>query len=340
MKAVLVGAGRTGGRIALALAQKGWQLKVVDRDCVEEGDLKDSPAFARADVGKMKAGVLAEKVRHRTGSPAEGGSGNVRHYNASLAAGEGSGNVRHYKTEIAFACEHLCGQNTDELLGGAQVVIDATDNWRARALINEWCWRNGVPWAYCGALGTKAMASAIVPPEKPCWLCWNAVEPKEVLSCSAYGIEAAAAQKAAEKAVEQAEAIAAGGRPALLGKLFFADVGKGIEAETKLAGRGDCPVCAKNQFRLLWAREETELVCGGGQWLFLNAGLAEKVRHYNNAEVARKLGGDARIIGEVVAMEKDGAKAIVFPGGRVTVRAKHEPDAAKLNYEIVGRLAK
>ena len=264
----------------------------------------------------MKAEAVAAKVRHYNGK----GNAAVMPEGKSGAA-------------IIAACEHLCAQNIDELLGGAKVVLDATDNWRARALLNEWCWKNTVPWVYCGALGARAMAAAIIPKQRPCWLCWNAVEPAEVASCSVFGIDGRAADAAAQKAGEQALAIAAGTRPALAGKLFFADVEKGIEAENAVAAKEGCEVCAKRRYRLLAEEETAELVCGSGQWLFPNAGLKEKVRHYTKAEVARKLGRGAKVAGEVVAMERNGANAI-----RVTMRAASESWARKLNDEIAQRL--
>jgi adenylyltransferase/sulfurtransferase len=305
LQATIIGAGRTGSRIAAALAKTSLTLTIIDRDCLEESDLTDSPVYGRADLGKMKAEALAKHVGA-------------------------------YGTPI---CEHLCAQNIDELLEGTRIVLDATDNWHARALVNEWCWKTKTPWIYSGALAAKAMASAITPPQKPCWLCWNAIEPTQVLSCSTSGIDGRAADAAAQKAVEQAQAIAQEKRPELAGKLFFADVGKKVETQTPLVANPECPVCAKGKLPLLNGTETAQLVCGSGQWLFLNVGLKEKVRHYTVQALAAKLGRGATAIESVVQITREKASAIVFPGGRATIRAKDEPAARKLNDEIAERLS-
>lgn len=305
----VVGAGRTGTRAAIALASPGVRLVVIDRDCVEETDVS-SGAYSRASVGRLKAKETARAAEER-----------------------GAG--------VQSIADHLSTSNAAEYLRDADIVLDCTDNWRTRALINEYCWREQKPWAYCAALATKAMCSSVVPKNKPCWLCWNQTEPQRVLSCSEYGITARAAEAAAKKAVSEAKKIVAGKNPELAGKLFFADAEKRIEAVVELAANPACSVCARNEYTLLDGRDEQAIqACGSGEWLFLNTGAREAVRHYTVEQLAEKLASlkPVALPGAVKARGVLGAAVAVFQGGRILVRAQEKNKAVKANEFVVQKL--
>ncbi len=312
MRITIIGAGRTGARTAAALAKEPVELGLIDRDCIEETDLKDSKTYGKKSLGALKAVELKKNIENRP---------------ETLAS-------------INATADHLGAQNITQLLGNAQLVLDCTDNWQTRALANEYSWKNRVPWVYCGALATKAMCSTIMPQEPPCWKCWNAKEPNEVLSCSTYGIDPRAADAAAAKQAQEARKIIAGEEPTLAGKLYYADCAKGIEKTLGLQANPECEVCTGN-YPLLEnnAMPRTVVLCGSGEWLFPNDGLQEKVRHYTPLQLAEKLASlQARAIGSTVKAKALGAQLTLLPTGRAIVKASTQDRALAANEFMTQKL--
>ncbi len=305
----MVGAGTTGSRVVPALAAADVGLVVIDRDYVEETDVKRG-TYPQEATGKLKAEETARAAEERG-------------------------------AEVKPIADHLSASNAAQLLGGANLVLDCTDNWRTRALINEYCWQKQTPWVYCGAIASKAMCSSVVPKNKPCWLCWNQTEPRQVLSCSKYGITAKAAETAAKKAVEETKKILAGKTPEMAGQLFFADVEKQIAETVELTANRECAVCARNEYRLLEGREEQTLqACGTNDWLFLNTNARKTIGHYALEELAKKLATlkPVAFAGAVRVNAVLGTTAAVFQGGRTLVRAQEKTKAIKANEFVVEKL--
>jgi adenylyltransferase/sulfurtransferase len=80
--------------------------------------------------------------------------------------------------------------NIENLLNGSDLILDATDNWEIRFLINEACHKNNIPWIYCGAIGSYGMTMNILPEEdNPCLRCFiNDDQSSPAFSCSTFGV--------------------------------------------------------------------------------------------------------------------------------------------------------
>src|SRR3990172_11696424 len=61
--------------------------------------------------------------------------------------------------------------NVEQLVAEAQVVLDGTDNFETRYLLNDACVKHGVPWIYGGAIGSTGMSMTVLPGETPCFRC-------------------------------------------------------------------------------------------------------------------------------------------------------------------------
>lgn len=137
MMAVVVGAGAVGSPAAAVLGQRpGLFVRILDPDTVSLSNLPRQVLYTDADLGLNKAGVLARRLGH---------------------------------PEWAVPAA-LSYDNADRWLSGADVVVDGTDNWDARKIIDAWCRRHKKPWLFLSALRWEAQASLIVP-EGPCLTC-------------------------------------------------------------------------------------------------------------------------------------------------------------------------
>ncbi|MCE1228617.1 MAG: HesA/MoeB/ThiF family protein, partial [Firmicutes bacterium] len=161
-RVALVGLGATGSVIAPWLVRAGvGHLTIIDRDVVEVSNLQRQVLYAGNDLGRPKAEAAAEHLR------AANGEVDLRPVIADLTSG-----------------------TARELLGGFDLLLDGTDNFEARFLLNDMAILTGTPWIYAGALGAEGMVWPIHPPQTPCLRCLMEEPPAsgDVDTCDSAGV--------------------------------------------------------------------------------------------------------------------------------------------------------
>ncbi|MEK6947892.1 MAG: ThiF family adenylyltransferase [Nanoarchaeota archaeon] len=155
----VVGLGALGSVSSELLARAGiGKLILIDRDIVELSNLQRQSLFDESDISKPKA-LITEKKLSRI--------------NSSIDL------VSHF--------EDLSYENVTSMLKGVDLVLDCTDNFYTRLLINDFCVKNGIPWVYSAVIGSTGACFNILP-EKPCLSC-IIKEPDSVLgTCDTEGI--------------------------------------------------------------------------------------------------------------------------------------------------------
>jgi len=144
-KVVIVGAGALGGAAAVALVRAGiGHVTIIDRDVPERSNLPRQMLFDEADVaaGLPKA-VAAARHLEKVNSACR-----IEPVVADLMAG-----------------------NVADLLRGHDVIVDGTDNFEARFLVNEFCCRERIPWVHGGAIGAEGRVLTVVPGVSACLRC-------------------------------------------------------------------------------------------------------------------------------------------------------------------------
>ncbi|MBI3741492.1 MAG: ThiF family adenylyltransferase, partial [Chloroflexi bacterium] len=163
-RVVIVGCGANGTVIANTLARAGvGTLVIADRDFVELNNLQRQVLFDEADVTRRvpKAIAAAEKLRQ---------------INSTIT-------VEGIVTDVN-------AENIEELIAGATVVCDGTDNFATRFLINDACVKNNIAWVYGGAVGSTGMSMTIVPRVSACLRCvfHNEPPPGTLPTCDTAGV--------------------------------------------------------------------------------------------------------------------------------------------------------
>lgn len=214
--AIVVGAGALGSPAAAYLAAAGvGRIGVVDGDWVELSNLQRQPLHYTPDVDTQKAESAAQKLSV---------------LNTEIA-------VDPYPVEID-------ADNAQAIVMGASVVLDCTDTFAARYLINEACCAERVPLVEAGALGFGGMVFAIRPGETACYRCAFPTEPVDAPSCAEAGILGAVAGVIGSlQALEAIKLITGVGRPPGDRILHF----DGLTLEQTLvrtSRRSDCSACA------------------------------------------------------------------------------------------------
>ena len=144
-KAVIVGCGALGTAQANALARAGvGTLRIVDRDFVEESNLQRQILYDEADARERlpKAIAAARKLKQ---------------VNSDV--------------KVEGVIEDVDSRNIEKLVSGFQVILDATDNFEARYLLNDVSVKLGIPWIYGAVVASYATTMTILPGRTACLAC-------------------------------------------------------------------------------------------------------------------------------------------------------------------------
>lgn len=229
-RALLVGVGGLGCAVADLLARAGVGfLRLVDDDAVRLENLHRQVLFDEGDVAAGRPKVVAA-------------AGRLRRVNGEV--------------QVEAVAQRFGPDNAAELAAGVDVILDGTDNFATRFVINDLAVRDGIGWVFAGAVGAEAQTMTILPPRTPCLRCVFDAPPPPCLdpTCRAAGVLAPAVVAIA--AVEAAEAIKilAGRTDSISPHLLKLDLWTCTVQRINLAeacAGVDCPCCRRRQFDFL-----------------------------------------------------------------------------------------
>ncbi len=239
-RVTVVGCGATGTVIANHLARAGvGYLRIVDRDWVEWNNLQRQLLYDEDDVRNNVPKASAAAARLRAVNSEISIDGVVADVNA--------GNIR-------------------ELIAGADLVMDGTDNFETRYLVNDACVEAGTPWVYCGAVSTYGMTLLVRPGETPCLRCLfpDPPPPGTSATCDTAGVLGPAVSVIASLAATQGLKWLLGAEDARTDGLVQLDVWDLSWHVFNLKRGEDCPCCAQRQFPYLevGAASHATSLCG------------------------------------------------------------------------------
>src|SRR5271165_5155969 len=223
----LCGCGALGTVLANALVRAGvGHLRLVDRDFIEMHNLQRQILFDEHDVAENlpKAEAAARK----------------------LAAINSTVHVEPVVTDI----DHT---NILELVGDADLILDGTDNFETRYLINDAAIKLGKPWIFGGVIGSEGQTMTIVPGKTPCIRCLieTAPPPGMTPTCETAGVLGPAVAVIASFEAIEAIKLLAGAWDALNAELIMVDIWDWTFRQLKVAGlmgKVNCPCCGERRF--------------------------------------------------------------------------------------------
>jgi molybdopterin/thiamine biosynthesis adenylyltransferase len=220
----LVGCGATGAAAASLLARAGvGTLTLIDRDFVEESNLQRQVLFDESDASF--ALPKAEAARRK-----------IALFNSEIT-------VHSHVVDLVPA-------NIHELLQGADLVLDATDNFETRYLINDYAVEQNKPWIYAAAIGAYAVTMNILPGDTACLACLFPKPPSgAVETCDTAGILNTAVNLAASIETTETIKLIVGARQNLRRSLLSFDLWTNERSEVStVRPRADCEVCQQRNF--------------------------------------------------------------------------------------------
>jgi adenylyltransferase/sulfurtransferase len=241
-RAVVVGCGAIGSTTAGLLARSGvGYLRVVDRDVLEVTNLQRQELFDEEDLKEGLPKALAAERK-------------LRRINSTL--------------QIEGITTDLNPLNAETLLKDAQVILDGTDNFETRLLINDYALKTRTPWIYSACLGSQALLMDVLPDRTPCLRCLvgSIPIPGSLPTCETAGILAPTAKLIASLQATEALKILTGHLEALVSGLINIDLWKGTfqKVNTQTALSPTCPACQRGEYEFLNAKgfSLTTTLCG------------------------------------------------------------------------------
>ncbi len=239
-RAAIVGCGAIGAAAANLLVRAGvGHIKIVDRDFVEPSNLQRQSLFDESDaLNVLPKAVAAERK--------------LRSINSSVA--------------IEGVVADLSPLNAEALLDGADLLLDGTDNFETRFLINDVAVKSGRPWIYAAAVASYGLTMAIRPRATACLACLlesgTAAQGLEE-TCDTIGVIGPIVNLISSVQVAEALKFLCGRPEALLGRLFSCDVWTGRMQSIGVARHPECRACSRRDFAYLAGEVQPRItLCG------------------------------------------------------------------------------
>jgi adenylyltransferase/sulfurtransferase len=307
----LVGCGALGTVLANSLVRAGvGHLRLIDRDFIETHNLQRQVLFDEHDVAENlpKAEAAARKL--------------------------GAINSEVYVEPVVTDVDRT---NVLELVADADLILDGSDNFEVRYLINDAAVKLGKPWVYGGCIGSHGQTMTILPGQTPCLRCVfeAAPGPGEAATCETAGVLAPIVNVIASLQAAEAIKILTGNLAAVNRELVFIDVWENIFKRIKIArllGKVDCPCCGRKDFAWLEGAQgsQTTTLCGRN---------AVQVAHrlagrLNFEDLARHLEplGTVSYNRFLLKFTVEDYEFTVFPDGRAIIKGTSDVDKARTLY--------
>ncbi|HEY9232425.1 MAG TPA: ThiF family adenylyltransferase [Blastocatellia bacterium] len=309
-RVVIIGCGALGAMQAETLARAGvGSLTLVDRDFVEESNLQRQIMFEEADARERLPKAVAAARR-------------IGRVNSAIR-------VEAIVADVNF-------ENVEALIAGADLVMDGTDNFETRYLINDACVKTATPWVYGAAVGSYGLTMTILPGATPCLRCVLEAmpEPGSGPTCDTAGVILPIIAMIAAIQCAEAMKLLTCQREHLHGSLLRIDVWNFQINQLHLAdhGEGDCPACGRREFEFLKGagRQVMTTLCGRNAVQIGRTGATR----VDFAQLAARLksAGDVAYNDFLLRFRVDGYDITVFRDARSIIRGTDDATVARSLY--------
>lgn len=302
----IVGCGATGSAAASLLARSGvGTLRIIDRDYVEPSNLQRQSLFDESDAAESlpKAIAAARKI-------------------ASFNS--------HIMVDPQVA--DLTPSNIDQLLSGTQLILDGTDNFETRYLLNDYAVKNSAPWIYAAAVGSYGVTLNVLPGQTACLACVFPDPPHGTFeTCETAGILNSAVNLVASIEATEALKFLVGAHHKLRRTLLSFDLWSNERAEVAASHPGTgCRACGEHDFVHLAGEGRPHItLCGRN-----SVQIHERNRPVDFSEITKRLSphGAVRHNDFVLKFWREPYEMTLFPDGRAIIKGTADTAVARSLY--------
>lgn len=308
-RALIVGCGALGTAQSEALSRAGvGRLRIVDRDFVEPSNLQRQTMFTENDAENRLPKAIAA-------------ANHLREINSQI--------------EIEPHIEDVNHSNIEQLIDGCDVVLDGTDNFATRYLLNDACVKHSVNWIYGAAVGSYGVTMTIRPHQTPCLRCVFEETPPAASAptCDTAGVIMPIISIVAAVQVSEALKLLTGRVEDLHGSLMQFDVWRNEWRKIAPgAPRADCPVCALGRYETLSpeSHEAAAVLCGRDA-IQISPSQPTRVNFASLAERLRRA-GEVKFNEYLLRFRTGNFELTVFKDARSIIRGTNEIATARSLY--------
>lgn len=316
-RVAIVGMGALGTVLSNHMVRAGVGfVRLIDRDFVEPSNLQRQMLYDEADAAEHLPKAIAAHAK-------------LSRINSEV--------------EIEPIVADLTAFNAEHWLTDVDLVLDATDNFQVRYLVNDVCVKHGIPWVYGGAVSATGTFTAIRPGVTPCLRCLfpEAPNPGEMATCDTAGVIGPIIHIVASYQATEAFKILVGAEDAFNPNLETFDIWNNQHQQIKVANarRSDCYCCGQREFSFLepdtqdgqavslCGRDTVQISPAAGQGGLDLVALEERLAPLGQVERNRFL----------LRFHVDPHTLVVFPDGRVLVQGTDDISLARtLHAKYIG----
>lgn len=307
-RVLIVGCGALGSAHAESLARAGvGYLRIADRDFVEPSNLQRQTMFTESDAEKRLPKAVAA-------------ADHLRQINSQI--------------EIDAHVIDVNYSNVEQLIEGCNLVIDGTDNFSTRYLINDACVKHNITWIYGAAVGSYGVTMTIRPHQTACLRCVFEEAPPAASAptCDTAGVIMPIINVVSAVQVTEALKLLTGRIEDLHGSLMQFDVWRN---EWRRIGTGaprpDCPTCGLARYETLsQAAEGAAMLCGRDA-IQISPSQPTRINFSSLAERLQRL-GEVKFNGYLLRFKTGNFELTVFQDARSIIRGTDEIATARSLY--------
>lgn len=306
--AVIVGCGAIGAAAASLLVRAGvGGLRIIDRDFVEPSNLQRQTLFDEADAqAALPKAVAAERK--------------LRLINSGVS--------------VEGIVADLAPANIPQLLSGFDLILDGTDNFETRLLINDFAVQALRPWIYAAAVASYGATMTVRPGVTPCLACLlespaNGHGLEE--TCDTAGVLGPIVNLVASLEVAEALKLLTGRVEALHSRLISCDVWSGRFQSVRVGRNPACRACGRQEFHYLAGRAQPHITLCGRD----SVQIHERNRSLDLALLRNRLAATVRDVRHnefLLCFRADAYQFTVFADGRAILKGTKDPSVARSLY--------
>jgi len=308
-RVLLVGCGALGASHAEMLARAGvGKLRIVDRDFVEFTNLQRQTLFKESDAAERLPKAIAAKTR-------------IAEINAEI--------------EVEAIIADVNHSNVESLIDGCDLVLDGTDNFQVRYLLNDACVKHNMTWIYGAAVSSYGTTMTIIPGETPCLRCIfdEMPDPGSAPTCDTAGVIMPIIATVSATQISEALKILVGDTDSLHRSLMQFDIWANDRQRIKLGEPNpDCKTCGHHMYEFLDAesQEFSAVLCGRNAVQIAPSAQTE----INLRSLAERIGSVADVKqNEYLLRFTAGENEVtVFRDGRAIIKGTDDIPAARTIY--------
>ncbi len=307
-RVVIIGAGALGSASAEMLARAGiGTLTLVDRDYVEWSNLQRQQLYGEEDVRKKLPKAIAAKQR-------------LQQINSEIT--------------INSLVADVHGLNIEEIIKDHSVIVDATDNFETRLIVNDAAVKQGIPFIFGACVSSYGLTFPIIPGKTPCLHCLMNHLPMDGMTCDTVGVISPIVQVIAAFQVTQVLRLLAGEE--LLPIMQSMDIWKSEKAEINVdrLKNKDCPTCGKHAtfpYLSFENQTKTDVLCGRDA-VQLRPGLLGTFSLDRFVEKLRGIVTNSIANPYLLSCSFEGHRLVLFKDGRAIIHGTNDPKRARVIY--------